>query len=89
DGYDLPLLEEVCRRVSVPVIASGGAGKPEHLAAALRTGAAAVLAASIFHEGTYTVGDIKQYLESQGFPIREASGTVALGSDAGTKEDNP
>ncbi|MEM7354493.1 MAG: imidazole glycerol phosphate synthase subunit HisF, partial [Acidobacteriota bacterium] len=46
DGYDLPLLEEVCRRVSVPVIASGGAGKPEHLAAALRTGAAAVLAAS-------------------------------------------
>jgi len=74
DGYDLALIEEVCNRVSVPVIASGGAGKPEHLASALRAGAAAVLAASIFHEGTYTVGDVKAFLAEQGFPMRE--GTV-------------
>ncbi len=71
DGYDLPLLREVCGRVEVPVIASGGAGRPEHLADALRAGAAAVLAASIFHQGTYTVGEIKAYLTEQGFPIRE------------------
>ena len=57
--------------MNVPVIASGGAGKPEHLADALRAGAAAVLAASIFHQGTYTVGEIKSYLAEQGFPIRE------------------
>ncbi len=74
DGYDLALIEEVCNRVSVPVIASGGAGEPEHLASALRAGAAAVLAASIFHEGTYTVGDVKAFLAEQGFPMRE--GTV-------------
>lgn len=70
-GYDLELLHEVCSRVSVPVIASGGAGEPEHLAEALRAGAAAVLAASIFHEGTYTVAEIKRYLGRQGFPMRE------------------
>jgi len=70
-GYDLELLREVCSRVNVPVIASGGAGEPEHLAEALRAGAAAVLAASIFHEGTYTVGEIKSYLASEGFAMRE------------------
>ncbi len=72
DGYDLELLAEVCQRVRVPVIASGGAGRPEHLAAALRAGAAAVLAASIFHQGTYTVGEVKAYLAQQGFPMRES-----------------
>lgn len=71
DGYDLELLHEVCSRVNVPVIASGGAGRPEHLADALRAGAAAVLAASIFHEGTFTVEDIKSYLAAEGFPMRE------------------
>ncbi len=71
DGYDLEILEAVCGRIEVPVIASGGAGKPEHLACALRAGAAAVLAASIFHQGTYTVGEIKRYLAAQGFPMRE------------------
>ncbi len=70
DGYDLDLLREVCGRVDVPVIASGGAGRPEHLADALRVGAAAVLAASIFHHGTHTVGEIKEYLAAQGFPMR-------------------
>ncbi len=70
DGYDLDLLREVCGRVDVPVIASGGAGRPEHLADALRAGAAAVLAASIFHHGTHTVGEVKTYLAKQGFPMR-------------------
>jgi cyclase len=70
-GYDLDLVAEVARSVSVPVIASGGAGAPEHFAAALAAGAAAVLAASIFHQGTYTVGQIKRSLAEAGFPIRE------------------
>jgi len=70
-GYDLDLIARVARFVSVPVIASGGAGTPEHLAQALAAGAAAVLAASIFHQGTYTVGQIKRSLAEAGFPIRE------------------
>lgn len=70
-GYDVELLREVVRSVNVPVIASGGAGTPEHLAEGLAAGAAAVLAASIFHEGTYTVGEVKRALSEAGFPIRE------------------
>jgi cyclase len=62
DGYDLSLIAAVAAAVPVPVIASGGAGELEHLAAALTAGAAAVLAASIFHDGTYTVGDVKRHL---------------------------
>jgi cyclase len=53
------------------VIASGGAGAPEHLVAALAAGAAAVLAASIFHLGTWTVGDVKLAIAEAGFPVRE------------------
>lgn len=71
DGYDLELLGRVSSRVNVPVIASGGAGKPEHLAEALEAGAAAVLAASIFHQGTYTVGEVKNVLAARGFPMRQ------------------
>ncbi len=78
DGYDLEILEAVCPRVEVPVIASGGAGNPEHLACALRAGAAAVLAASIFHHGTYTVGEVKSYLARQGFPMREETMRLPL-----------
>ncbi len=75
-GYGLELLEEVASRVSVPLIASGGAGRPEHLAAALAAGADAVLAASIFHQGTYTVGEVKGHLAAAGFPMRlEEQGT--------------
>ncbi len=73
DGYDLELLREVCGRVEVPVIASGGAGRRSHLADALRAGASAVLAASIFHHGTHTVGEVKAYLAKQGFPMRETT----------------
>ncbi len=71
DGYDLELLTEVTSRVRVPVIASGGAGGPEHLAEALEAGSAAVLAASIFHEGTFTVGEVKSFLADRGFPMRQ------------------
>jgi imidazole glycerol-phosphate synthase subunit HisF len=70
-GYDLELIAQVVAAVPVPVIASGGAGEPEHLAEALRAGAAAVLAASIFHQGTYTVGDVKRLLADAGFPVRQ------------------
>lgn len=70
-GYDLELLRAVTGMVQVPVIASGGAGTPEHLVDALAAGAAAVLAASIFHQGTYGVAEIKRVLLAAGFPMRE------------------
>ena len=71
EGYDLPLLEAVAAAVSVPVIASGGAGTPEHLAAGLAPGRAdAVLAASIFHFGDYRVADVKSALAARGIRVR-------------------
>lgn len=71
DGYDLKLTEAVSRSVSIPVIASGGAGRLEHLAEAFQIGRAdAVLAASIFHYRTYTIDQAKQYLHGRGIPIR-------------------
>ncbi len=69
-GYDLALLRAISQSVSVPVIASGGAGTLDHLAEGLRAGADAVLAASIFHFGTYTIGQAKAHLAAQGLPIR-------------------
>jgi imidazoleglycerol phosphate synthase cyclase subunit len=69
-GYDLELLTAISNVVNVPIIASGGANEPTHLADALRAGAGAVLAASIFHEGDYTVGQIKQFLHQEKFAIR-------------------
>jgi cyclase len=71
DGYDLALTETVATSVGVPVIASGGAGTLEHLAEALRAGADAVLCASIFHYGTYTVAQAKAHLAAAGIPVRE------------------
>ena len=73
-GYDLDLIAEVSGAVTVPVIASGGAGTAGHLVQALGAGAAAVLAASIFHEGTYTVGEVKRAIAEAGFPVREEEG---------------
>lgn len=71
DGYDIPLTRAVCDAVDIPVIASGGAGRLEHLADVLRDGhASAVLAASIFHFGTYTVRQAKEHLRSAGLPVR-------------------
>ena len=71
DGYDLELIRMVSESVNVPVIASGGAGNLRHLQEALDTAKAdAVLAASIFHFGTYTISEAKHYLASKGIPIR-------------------
>lgn len=69
-GYDLPLLEAVSRAVRVPIIASGGAAGPQHLWEALRAGADAVLAASIFHDGEHTPDDVKRELARLGAEVR-------------------
>ncbi|PLR18741.1 imidazole glycerol phosphate synthase subunit HisF [Caulobacter zeae] len=70
-GYDIPLLQAVTGAVNVPVIASGGAGKTEHLVEAARDGhAAAVLAASIFHFGEISIGEAKQAMAAAGVPVR-------------------
>ena len=71
DGYDLPLLNAVSHEVRIPVIASGGAGALEHLDAALAAGAHAVLAASIFHFGEYTLAEARRYLAGRGHPVRQ------------------
>jgi cyclase len=71
DGYDIELTRAVAEAVSIPVIASGGAGALEHLHEALNAGrASAVLAASIFHFGEFTIGQAKDYLRTQGLPMR-------------------
>ncbi|MHB8492805.1 MAG: imidazole glycerol phosphate synthase subunit HisF [Solirubrobacteraceae bacterium] len=72
DGYDLPLTRAVSEAVAVPVIASGGAGEPQHLVDALKAGADAVLCASIFHYGTYTIPEVKRYLAEAGVAVRPA-----------------
>jgi cyclase len=70
-GFDLGITRRISESVGVPVVASGGAGSLEHMAEVLLEGRAdAVLAASIFHFGTYTVGDVKQFLASKGIPVR-------------------
>lgn len=70
-GYDIPLLQAVTGAVSVPVIASGGAGKTEHLVEAARDGhAAAVLAASIFHFGEISIGEAKRAMAQAGIAVR-------------------
>ncbi|QDT24976.1 Imidazole glycerol phosphate synthase subunit HisF [Gimesia panareensis] len=71
DGYDLPMTKAVAEAVSIPVVASGGAGCPEHLYQVLTEGkASAALAASIFHYGTHPVDETKHYLAERGIPIR-------------------
>ena len=71
DGYDIPLTRAISEAVEVPVIASGGAGAPEHLYDAIAEGKAdAVLAASIFHFGTYRIREVKQYMAARGLPVR-------------------
>ncbi len=72
-GYDLELLRQISRVVSVPVVASGGAGNLEHIYQAIVQGEAdAVLAASIFHFREYSIAEAKDYLRQRGVPIREA-----------------
>jgi imidazole glycerol-phosphate synthase subunit HisF len=70
DGFDLDLVRAVRREVSVPVIASGGAGRLEHFPPAVDAGANAVLAATVFHFGTLRVGEVKQALADAGHPVR-------------------
>ena len=73
-GYDLELTRTISSSVTVPVIASGGAGRPEHFAEVLSpaTGADAALAASLFHFGELTVPQVKSYLQKKGVPVRPA-----------------
>jgi cyclase len=73
DGYDLPITRAVSDAVEVPVVASGGAGEPEHLRAVLvEGGASAALAASIFHFRQFTIAETKDYLARHGVPVRPA-----------------
>ena len=70
-GFDIVITRRISESVGVPVVASGGAGKLEHMAEVLLEGKAdAVLAASIFHFGEYTVGEVKQFLAGNGIPVR-------------------
>jgi cyclase len=73
DGYELTLTRAVSGAVEVPVIASGGVGNPRHLVEGLQAGADAVLAASIFHYGSYRVSEVKEVLARAGFPMRPTS----------------
>lgn len=71
EGYDLPLTKVISERVDIPVIASGGCGFPEHIHEVFKeTQASAALAASIFHYGKYTIGEVKEYLRKRGVPVR-------------------
>ena len=76
-GYDIELLRTIADAVPVPIIASGGAGTLEHLRDGIALGhASAVLAASIFHDGTYRIGEAKAFLASAGIPMRPSSGAL-------------
>jgi imidazole glycerol-phosphate synthase subunit HisF len=73
-GYDLPLTRAIAEIVPIPVIASGGAGTPDHIADAFTKGKAdAALLASILHDGTYTVGQLKEQLAEKGIPVRKVA----------------
>ena len=69
-GYDLELISAVAGKTSVPIVASGGAGGPEHMVAAVKAGAGAVLAASIFHFGEWSIAGVKGELSRAGVPVR-------------------
>lgn len=70
EGYDLELLRKICSLLQIPVIASGGAGKVEHIKEAFLAGADAALAASIFHFGEIRIGELKEYLLKEGICVR-------------------
>ncbi|MEW6636092.1 MAG: imidazole glycerol phosphate synthase subunit HisF [Actinomycetota bacterium] len=69
-GYDLDLISEVASKTTLPIVASGGAGSPEHMIAAVNAGAGAVLAASIFHFGEWSIGEVKEHMRGAGIPVR-------------------
>ena len=71
EGFDLALTRAVARAVPIPVIASGGVGELEHFAEGIIEGEAdAVLAASVFHFGTFSIREVKEYMAAQGIPVR-------------------
>jgi imidazole glycerol-phosphate synthase subunit HisF len=70
EGFDLDLIRAVRREVTIPIIASGGAGAVEHFAPAVGAGADAVLAATVFHFGTLRIADVKRSLADAGYPVR-------------------
>jgi cyclase len=92
-GYDLELTRAVSDAVGVPVIASGGVGALDHLRAGLVQGrASAVLAASIFHDGTCSIGDAKRFLAQAGVPVRpveESERSAKFGSNRSATGDAP
>ena len=70
-GYDIDLMSRISNTVNIPVIASGGVGTLDHLVDGIKLGhASAVLAASIFHYGKYSVKQAKEYLDTKGIPVR-------------------
>ena len=69
-GYDLDLISAVAEKTSLPIVASGGAGSPEHMIAAVAAGAGAVLAASIFHFGEWSIAEVKEHMRQAGIPVR-------------------
>ncbi len=79
DGFDLELIRLVRAAVDVPVIASGGAGEVEHFAPAVRAGADAVLAASVFHFGHLTIAEVKDAMAAEGIPVRRGTSGAAAG----------
>jgi imidazole glycerol-phosphate synthase subunit HisF len=84
NGYDLEMTRVVADAVAVPVVASGGAGRPEHLRAVLAdTGASAALAASIFHYRHYSIKETKEYLASRGVPVRLVEPPLAVEAGQG------
>ncbi|MBN2035070.1 MAG: imidazole glycerol phosphate synthase subunit HisF, partial [Deltaproteobacteria bacterium] len=68
-GYDLPLIRKIKAAASAEVVASGGAGKPEHFFDAVEAGATILLAASVFHFNIISIHDLKQYLKKRGVPV--------------------
>jgi cyclase len=74
NGYDVEMTRAVVDAVEIPVVASGGAGSPEHLRTVLaEAGASAALAASIFHYGEFSIAETKDYLASHGVPVRRVA----------------
>jgi len=70
-GYDIDMLNAVCEAVNIPVIASGGCGKIEHFSEVFeKTNATAALAASLFHYGELTIGEVKEHLRGKGIAVR-------------------
>ena len=71
NGYDIPILKVVCDAVRIPVVASGGAGKPQHFVDAIvQANASAVLAASVFHYGIHSIAEVKEAMRAAGVPVR-------------------